>query len=174
MSEAATTGFNAVDAVILVVIALSSVFGLWRGLIKEVLSLLTWVVALVLGRLFSNETGNLFAGMVESEVARLVLGFAVIFVVVMMLGTALNHLLAKLLSVTGLKLADRILGGAFGLLRGTVIVLVGLFLANAFFSETVLWQESSLIPYGMVLIDWSRQVLGEVSTSGTAAQLWFK
>jgi membrane protein required for colicin V production len=169
----AATGINAVDAAILVVMALSSLFGLWRGLVKEVLSLLTWIVALVLGRLFSNDAGTLFAGMVESEVARQVLGFAVIFVVVMMLGTALNHLLAKVLSVTGLKLADRIFGGAFGLMRGTVIVMVGLFLANAFFSETVLWQESTLIPYGMVLIDWSRQVLGEASASGAVAQLSF-
>ncbi|GIT23363.1 MAG: hypothetical protein CM1200mP40_30450 [Gammaproteobacteria bacterium] len=38
---------NEFDTAILVVIVLSCVFGLWTGLIKEVLSLLTWIAALL-------------------------------------------------------------------------------------------------------------------------------
>jgi len=147
---------NAVDAAIVSVTVISSLFGLWRGLVKEVLSLLTWVAALLVARIYSEPLAGLLTETINSSGARYVTAFALIFVVVMMLGTFINHLMAKLLTATGLKLVDRLLGAAFGIVRGGIIVLVILFIASAFVSETALWQESALIPHGMALIEWSR------------------
>ena len=153
---------NAADIAIISVTAISCLFGLWRGLIKEVLSLLTWIAALLLSRLYSETVSAMLVGMIESSGARYVTAFVLIFVVVMMVGTLINHLLSKLLSVTGLKLVDRLLGGFFGIARGAVIVLVILFITNLFVSETALWQESRLIPYGMSLIEWSRTYIEDL------------
>ena len=91
-----------------------------------------------------------------------------IFVVVMMLGTLLNHLMSKLLTVTGLKLADRMLGGVFGVARGVIIVLVILFISGVFLSETEQWQQSTLIPYGLSLIEWSRIFIGDMNSVNLA------
>lgn len=156
--------FNQVDIVILIITVLSSAFGLWRGLIKEVLSLLTWVAALLVSRVYSEPLAGLMTGMIDNDGIRYVSAFAILFVIVMMLGTFLNFLISKLLNVTGLKFADRLLGAVFGVARGVIIVLVILFVASMFASETQLWQQSQLIPYGMDLIEKSQVFIGDMNS----------
>ncbi len=160
--------FNQVDIVILIITLLSSIFGLWRGLIKEVLSLLTWIAALLVSRVYSEPLAGLMTGMIENDGIRYVSAFAILFVIVMMLGTFLNFLMSKLLNVTGLKLADRLLGAVFGVARGVIIVLVILFVTNVFVSETELWQKSQLIPYGMDLIEKSQVFIGDMNSVSPA------
>jgi len=147
---------NEVDAIILVIVGLSCLFGIWRGLVKEVLSLVTWIAALTLARLYSGVLADFMINLINNEGARYVVAFAIVFVLVMMMGTLINHLISKLLTVTGLKLVDRLLGGAFGVVRGAVIVVVIMFISGAFVNETPQWQESQLIPYGLSLIEWTQ------------------
>ncbi len=153
---------NEVDAAIIVVTAISCLFGLWRGLIKEVLSLLTWVAALLVARVYSEYLAEMLVNVIDSGGVRYVSAVALLFIVVMMLGTLINHFMSKLITVTGLKFADRLLGGVFGIARGAVIVLVILVITGVFVSETRLWQESKLIPYGMAAIEWSRIFIGDM------------
>lgn len=147
---------NEVDAIILVIIGLSCLFGIWRGLVKEVLSLVTWIAALTLARLYSGVFADFMVNLITNESARYVTAFAIVFVLVMMIGTLINHLISKLLTITGLKLVDRLLGGAFGVVRGSVIVVVILFITGAFVNKMPQWQESQLIPYGLSLIEWTQ------------------
>jgi membrane protein required for colicin V production len=156
--------FNQVDIVILIITVLSSAFGLWRGLIKEVLSLLTWIAALLVSRVYSEPLAGLMTGVIENDGIRYVSAFAILFVIVMMFGTFLNFLMSKLLNVTGLKLADRLLGAGFGVARGVIIVLVIMFITSMFVSETELWQQSQLVPYGMDLIEKSQVFIGDMNS----------
>lgn len=162
---------NQVDTAILIVIAISSAFGLWRGFIKEVLSLLSWIAALVVARLYSEPVAGLLVNMIESSSIRYVTAFSILFVMVMLIGTLINHLLNKLLSVTGLKLLDRLMGAVFGVARGVVIILVILFILRVFVSETEWWQQSTLIPYGMTMIEQSQGFLGEFGDVGSFGNL---
>ncbi|PCJ28704.1 MAG: colicin V production CvpA [SAR86 cluster bacterium] len=162
---------NQVDIVILIITVLSSMFGLWRGLIKEVLSLLSWIAALLVARVYSEPLSGLMVNMIESDGIRYVTAFAVLFIGIMMLGTLLNFLMSKLITFTGLKLADRLFGGVFGLARGLIIVLVIMFVSSVFVSETQLWQESKLIPYGMVMIEESRVFIGDLNSVDPAQQI---
>ena len=155
---------NGVDTAILVITTLSFLFGLWRGLIKEVLSLLTWVAALIVARLYSETLSELLVNIIDSSSIRYVSAFAMIFIVVMMLGTFLNYLMSKLLTITGLKFADRLLGGVFGVARGVIIVLVILFISGLFLSETEQWQKSTLIPYGLWMTEWLRMFVGDTNS----------
>ena len=155
---------NQIDTVIIIVVAISSAFGLWRGLVKELLSLLSWIAALLVARVYGEALARLLVNMIESESIRYVTAFVLLFVMVIMIGTLINHFVAKLLTVTGLKFFDRLLGVVFGLARGTVIVLVILFILNVFVSETEWWQESTLIPYGMVMIEESLIFIGDMNS----------
>ena len=148
--------FNQVDIVILIITALSSLFGLWRGLIKEILSLLTWIAALLVARVYAESLAGLMSAMIENDDIRYVTAFALLFVAVMMAGIFLNSLISKFLTSTGLKLTDRLLGAAFGLVRGVIIVLLILFIIDMFVSETEWQQQSQLVPYGMTLIEKSQ------------------
>ena len=155
---------NQIDTAILIVVAISAAFGLWRGFVKEILSLLSWIAALLVARVYSVPIAGLLVNMIESESIRYVAAFALLFVIVIMLGTLINHFMAKLLTITGLKFLDRLLGAVFGLARGTGIVLVILFILNVFVSETEWWQESTLIPYGMVMIEESQIFIGDMNS----------
>ena len=155
---------NQIDTVIIIVVAISSAFGLWRGLVKELLSLLSWIAALLVARVYGEPLAGVFVNMIESESIRYVTAFVLLFVMVIMIGTLINHFVAKLFTVTGLKFLDRLLGVVFGLARGTVIVLVILFILNVFVSETEWWQESTLIPYGMVMIEESLIFIGDMNS----------
>jgi len=152
-----------VDTLILAVIAMSSAFGVWRGFIKETLSLLSWIAALLVSRVYSESLAGLLESLIDNPSVRYVTAFSVLFVLIIMLGTALNHFMSKLLVVTGLKTLDRLLGAVFGVARGTVIVLVVLFILNVFVSGSEWWQQSTLIPYGMVLIEESQIFIGDMN-----------
>jgi len=152
-----------VDTLILAVIAMSSAFGVWRGFIKETLSLLSWIAALLVSRVYTESLAGLLESLIDNPSVRYVTAFSVLFVLIIMLGTALNHFMSKLLVVTGLKTLDRLLGAVFGVARGTVIVLVVLFILNVFVSGSEWWQQSTLIPYGMVLIEESQIFIGDMN-----------
>ena len=151
-----------VDNLILAVIAISSAFGVRRGFIKEIMSLLSWIAALLVSRVYSVSLASILENLIDNPSVRYVIAFSVLFVIIIMLGTLLNHLMSKLLVVTGLKTIDRLLGAGFGVARGTVIVLVFLFVLNVFVSESEWWQQSTLIPYGMVLIEESQFFIGDM------------
>lgn len=155
---------NSVDTAIVLVTALSCLFGLWRGLVKEVLSLLTWIAALLVARVYSENLSSTLVNVIDSSSMRYVTAFVLLFVAVMMLGTALNFALSKLLKISGLKLADRLFGGIFGVARGVVIVLVIMLITGVFVSETESWQQSRLIPYGVAMIEWSRTLIGDLDS----------
>ncbi len=151
---------NETDTAIMIVIGISCLFGLWRGLIKEVLSLLTWIAAILVARVYSEHLAELLVNLIDSSSIRYVTAFAILFVVVMMLGTLMNHFMSKLITVTGLKFADRLLGAVFGFARGSIIVLVILFITGMFVAETE-QSQSRLIPYGLAAIEESRILIGD-------------
>ena len=76
-----------------------------------------------------------------------------------MFGTFVNFLMSKFLVFTGLKFADRLLGGLFGIARGVLIVVIGLFFSSFFLSQAEYWQKSKLIPYGQTMIEMSRSFI---------------
>ena len=150
---------NWIDASILIVTGLSFIFGIWRGLVKEVLSLVTWVAALLVARNSSEVVAELLFNSFDNLTMRYVTAFALIFIGVMMLGTFINFLMSKLLVFTGLRFVDRVLGGLFGIARGVLIVFVGLFFSSFFLSQAEYWQTSKLIPYGQTMIEMSRSFI---------------
>jgi membrane protein required for colicin V production len=140
----------------------SCLFGLWRGLIKEVLSILTWIAALLVASIYSEHLAPSLT-FLDGETTRYVAAFAILFLIIMMLGSLLNHFIGKLLTITGLKFTDRLLGGVFGIARGVIIVMLILFFTGSFVADTQAWQESALIPHGLALIEWSKIFIGDFS-----------
>ena len=155
---------NEVDTAILAVTVLSFIFGLWRGLVNEVLSLVTWIAALLVARVYSEYLAGLLVNFLENDSVRYVTAFALIFVIVMMLGTLLNRMLSKLLTITGFKFVDCLLGGVFGIARGLIIVLFVVFISSVFVSQTEQWQQSVLMPYALVVIEWSGIFINDMNS----------
>lgn len=155
--------FDGVDVLILTITAISCMFGLWRGFVKEVLSLLAWIVALLVARVYSGGLAPMLGAWIVSETMQQIFAFAVLFIATLLLGALVNHLVAKLIDISGLKLTDRLLGGVFGIARGVVILMVFLYFGSSFFATEAWWTGSSLIPYGMELLEVTRVYVSDAA-----------
>ena len=119
------------DWTLLAVLVLSVVVGLVRGFVFECLSLAGWlaawfaaqwgapILAPYLPRLSIGSTGSALNQGLGSAFA-----FALAFIAALILWSLLARLIRMLIRATPLSLPDRLLGAGFGLLRGTVLLLV--------------------------------------------------
>ena len=104
-------------------LALSVLLGLWRGLVYEVLSVLNWLAAFLLAQWLAADAARYIPLGRAGEAFQYAAGFVVVFVAALIAGGLLAWLAKKLVQAVGLAPVDRVLGGAFGLVRGTVAVL---------------------------------------------------
>ncbi len=111
------------DWVFIAVLGVSLLLGVWRGLVREVLSLVNWVLAFYLAQWFAQDAAKYLRMSGVSDVLRYAIGFALVFVVSAFVGGLLVWALSKLVSSVGLGLVDRSLGAVFGLLRGVIFLL---------------------------------------------------
>jgi membrane protein required for colicin V production len=145
------------DIIILIIVLLSAVIGLIRGLFRELLSLLVWFAAVALALYFSSPLGDALAGQIEDESVRTVVAFFIIFLTTLIAGGIVQVLVKQLISSTGLTGTDRFLGFLFGSARGVLVCIVGLIALKAFEIEAEWWTESRIIPE---LMAFEQDVLG--------------
>ena len=105
------------------IVAVSLLVGLWRGLVFEVLSLVGWVVAFFMAQWLAVSVSVQLPLQGLSDPVRYAVGFALIFLVCVVAAGLLASLSRKIISVAGLLPIDRLMGAAFGALRGLVILL---------------------------------------------------
>lgn len=160
-----------IDALIIGIIVFSLLVSLWRGFIREVLSLTTWVVAFFVASNFYPHLSVLLAQLSlpyvgESEFLRHSVAIVILFVATVLLGAIINALVAQLADRTGLSGTDRVLGAAFGMLRGIFIVAAILFFIERFtkFGEEPLFKASQLIPHFDFIVQWFFEQLKANST----------
>jgi membrane protein required for colicin V production len=118
------------DYLVLFVLIASVVISTLRGLVKEMLSLVGWVVAFVVANAYGAELAPLLPEVLPGATARLMLAFIALFLGVRILMGLLSMAIGAVIAATGLSLADRGLGGLFGLARGIVIVLAAVILCG--------------------------------------------
>lgn len=119
-----------IDIAIIAVIALSAVIGFFRGFLREALGLATWVVAFWLAFVLATPTAGYLESWIHVDSARLAAAFALIFIVVLILGAIFNYLLGRLISSTGFAGTDRALGIVFGVVRGVAVLILLVLLAG--------------------------------------------
>lgn len=155
---------TAIDWTILVILIVSSLISLKRGFTKEALSLASWVVALIIARLFSDKLAVVMSGLIESPAWRYTAAFVILFVATLVVGALINHLLGEFVRMTGLTGTDRVLGMVFGLLRGLVIVVAMLALGRLFALDQF-WVDSLLVPYFEPVIQWTGEYINKASNA---------
>ena len=111
------------DWVMLAVLAASFLLGAWRGLVYEVLSVISWIAAFVLAQWFAPTVAAMLPMGGAGQAMRYVSGFLLVFIGVVFAGGLLAWVTKKLVQAVGLRPIDRTLGAAFGLLRGAVLLL---------------------------------------------------
>ena len=138
---------NLLDILALIILSLSTVAALLRGLTHEVLSLLSAILAFFLAVFFYDDVARLYVRLGTTSPLSDFLGFLTVFLSTMIAGSFLVMILDRALRTLHLKWLDRLLGGIFGLLRGWLVAAV-VFLALATFPiQNDLLEQSQLADF---------------------------
>lgn len=176
--------FNWADYTILAIVGLSIVVSFVRGFVREALSLIIWIAAFWIAFTFSGTLSSLLVNVIHANSIRWLAAFSSLVIITLILGAMLNYLISQVVDKTGLGGTDRILGLAFGMIRGVLLVTVLIMMArlvslapDAHASNTAnpantppdtkqappatWWKESVLIPYFYPVEVWLHDLLPE-------------
>ncbi|MEM9103032.1 MAG: CvpA family protein [Pseudomonadota bacterium] len=150
------------DIVVLSIIAISAGFSLFRGFVREVLSLLAWITAFFVAKAFYGPLAVLIPEFLSidiiknSPLIRQALAWLTLFLITLGVFGLVNFVISKAILTVGLSGTDRMLGMVFGAMRGvfiSVAIVVGiLFFTN--FQQQEWWETSKTVPYLQVLAEW--------------------
>lgn len=144
---------NILDIILIAGIAFSVLVGFLRGFIREILSILCWVIAFWVAYTFLSFGESLFEQHLPEGI-RTIAGFIVIFIITLLIVSIVSAILYRLFSATGITGTDRTLGGLFGFLRAVLIVSVIVALVGATtLPRSDWWQQSALIRYFVPISD---------------------
>ena len=132
-----------VDIALLAVLAVSVLVGVWRGFVYEIVSLLGWVVAFVLANTCAPFVSDFLPWQQGGPILRFWVSYLLVFVLVLLACTLLARLMRALISATPLSVVDRLLGAAFGVARGgVVLVAFAMLVTLSPFAHDAWWQQS--------------------------------
>jgi membrane protein required for colicin V production len=121
---------TALDIVVLLLVGGGALLGLWRGFVTEVLSLFAWVAAIFALKLAHTPVSEVLTGVVGTASGAAVLAFAIIFLVVFVIGKLVARSLGQRTRTSILGPIDRVLGMGFGALKGLIGATLLFLLAN--------------------------------------------
>ncbi len=151
---------NWADYLIVIIIALSMLIGLWRGLLREVVSLATWIAAFAIAFLFAEDGTVHLAPYIDVPSLRVAAAFGGLFLATLLLGGLLGILASHLVDYTGLTGTDRILGMVFGLARGAAVIVLLVLAAGATpLPKDPWWQQAQLLGHFQESALWLRGFL---------------
>ena len=148
---------NGLDLTVTGILLCSFLLGLWRGLVYEVIALLGWPLAFMLSKLFAgniaqflplsafNHVLDLSNSQWTPETVRITVSYVLVFVVVLVAWGILAKMFSKLMKVMGSGPLDTVMGGVFGLMRGVLVVLVLVWMAElTSFTEQPFWRNAKM------------------------------
>ncbi len=115
-------GLGIVDIAVLIIIVLSSLVGVLRGIVKETLSLLSWAIAGFITWHFTADVNEYVSQSISSKPISFAVSAIGLFFTVLIICAIINSFIAKLIHMGGLNGIDRSAGLLYGILRGAFIV----------------------------------------------------
>lgn len=153
------------DWAILSIFLLSSLIGIVRGFVRESLSLVVWIGAAFIAKVFGPALDLLLIDHIETPSVRSITAYAALFVTVLLVGSLISYLIGALVRATGLTGTDRLLGMLFGVARAFIIVMALILLVPGVVpvKEDSWWEQSVLIPHFEACEEWVVDLYGSIS-----------
>ena len=139
---------NPFDIFIIIIIAYSLIRGLFRGLVKEVSSIIGVLGGFYAAYSYYPMVAKLFANLIINSSYLNILSFLIIFCSVLIIISILGIVIKYLLNVAFLGWIDRACGLGFGLVKGLLIVTVLFIILTTFLPKgAALIKKSILAPH---------------------------
>ncbi|MFH2012491.1 MAG: CvpA family protein [Pseudomonadota bacterium] len=120
------------DTVIIVIIVISIIIGIKRGLVKEAFSLLSLILGIFIASRSYMEGAKIIDKLIHHPNIAKIISFIAIFLLVAVLLSIISILIKKLIKFVQLGWIDRLGGLAFGFVRGGIIIGVLLILITKY------------------------------------------
>lgn len=137
------------DYIVIAIFAISIIVGLMRGIVKEVLSIAGWFVAVFVAKTYTNQVLPFVPDSIPGEGLKVLAAFVILFIASLLITGLISMAISSLFSGVGLGWLNNLLGSFFGFARGLIIACVIVFLLgftsmpederwkNAMFSATI-------------------------------------
>ena len=151
------------DSIIAAIIVISVIVGTVRGFIRELVALVTWLVAIWVAWRFSGFLHPYLGGVLASPEQKAWVARGIMLIAVLMAGALIGAVLSWITqSAAGPSSMDRVLGFVFGLTRGAVVVGFAVLLGQSLRLEhEPWWEHSRVVPYAEYVASWLRGFTGE-------------
>jgi membrane protein required for colicin V production len=136
---------TAFDLMVFGVVGLSTVLAFLRGVVRVLVSLAAWVVAILGAIRFSGPVGGMLPDIGATPATRYVVAFALILVVVLIVGALVGYLLSRLVRAIGLGFLDRMLGAIVGVARGVLIAVILVLFAGLTTAPKAEWWQNRMV-----------------------------
>lgn len=173
------SNLNWVDYIFLAIFLFSTLAGLTRGFVREVISLITLIAAFVIAILLAHPLAAMFShsSTVQNAVEQasnaqsvsyvsISIAFALLFMGTIIVGAIISSVLSMAFRVGILGFGNRLLGGIFGFIRALIINLVIIFVVQLSpIAEEDWWQKSQVVAQYQPAIQW----LGDIVSPGLSS-----
>jgi membrane protein required for colicin V production len=150
------------DYIILSIVLISAIAGLVKGFLREVITLITWILAVWLAWKFGPSLEPYLGGALRKAPFGLWAGRAIVFIAVLVLGAIVGAIINYFVRLSIFSGLDRLLGFVLGLLRGVVVLGVAIILAQSVRLDTeAWWQKSILMPQLEPVASFLRAIAGD-------------
>ncbi len=135
------------DYIAIGIVVLSLGFGLWRGMVSEIIALVAWGLGIYAAFVFGPELGAMLPGGVDDPTLRALIGCTLVFFGVLIAMAIVRILILKAVKALGLSVSDRVLGMFFGLARGLLVTLLLVALGGMTAAPSQpWWRDATLAP----------------------------
>lgn len=138
--------FNAFDYLVIVIIAVSGLYGVMRGFIKEAVTLTAWFLATWFAYVYASDLSIYLESHIATQSLRVAVIVVAIFAVVLSASALIRSFIRWLIDRVGLSGFDHVLGLLFGVLRGILLAMLLIILLDSLgFSSDQWWKNSVTI-----------------------------
>jgi membrane protein required for colicin V production len=153
---------NWLDYLLIALIVVSSIAGVLRGLLREVIILVTWIAAVWIAWHYAGVLEPHLGGALSNESVRAWAARTIIFLGIVVIGSCVSAVVGRLVRLSIFSGTDRFFGGIFGFLRALVMIGLLVMLCHALrLTGEPWWRGSTLIPYGERAANVLRGMVGE-------------
>ena len=116
--------FNIIDILVFGVILTSCIVATLRGFVKELFSIISWILSLIIAFNFFEKFKLKLLDHISQEIIADFLAFGFPFLGTLALSSIISNWLSPKFDVNGVLIFDKICGFVFGALRGFLLILL--------------------------------------------------
>ena len=154
---------NTLDIIILILLLIGGLNGLRQGLIKAFANLVGWIFALIVAAKYSSSLAPLMSTLSSDPVVQKISAFAFIVLVIIVSTWIVTSLLNGILKSLKLGPLNRLAGGAFGTLKGLLVVLITMQGIGPWVESSPHWKQSKFIQHLLPYAPWATELSKEAA-----------